>query len=45
VGASDEKKSSNTNGVHNLTLEERVVETAFKYLGVISKNLRERFNL
>jgi hypothetical protein len=45
VGASDEKKSSNTNGGHNLTLEERVVESAFKYLGIISKNLRERFNL
>lgn len=45
VGASDEKKSSNTNGIHNLTLEERVVESAFKYLGIISKNLREMFNL
>ena len=45
VGASDEKKSSNTNGIQNLTLEERVVESAFKYLGIISKNLRERYNL
>jgi hypothetical protein len=45
VGASDEKKSSSTNEGYNLTLEERVVESAFTYLGIISKNLRDRFNL
>jgi hypothetical protein len=45
VGASEEKKSSSSNGVQNLTLEEQVVESAFKYLGIISKDLRERFSL
>ena len=45
VGASDEKRSSSDQGTYNLTLEERVVESAFNYLGIISKNLREKFYL
>jgi len=42
VGASDEKRSSSDQGICDLTLEERVVESAFNYLGIISKNLREK---
>jgi len=45
VGASDEKSPSSNKGSRNLTLEERVVESAFNYLRIISKNLREKFNL
>jgi hypothetical protein len=45
VGASDEKRPSGNQGIPNMTLEERVVESAFNYLGIISKNLREKFNL
>jgi hypothetical protein len=45
VGASDEKSPSGNKGSRNLTLEERVVESAFNYLRIISKNLREKFNL
>jgi hypothetical protein len=45
VGASDEKRVSSDQGTCDLTLEERVVESAFNYLGIISRNLREKFYL
>ena len=45
VGASNEEPLSGYRGISDLTLEERVVELAFNYLGNISKNLREKFYL
>ena len=45
VGASDEKRPSGNQGIRNMTTEERVVESAFNYLGIISKDLREKFDL
>jgi len=45
VGASDEKTSSSDQGMCDLTLEERVVESAFNYLGHISKTIRVELNL
>ncbi len=45
VGASDEKVPPIHQATCNLTLEERVVESAFTYLGNISKILRKEFCL
>jgi len=45
VGASDEKLASNDQVICDLTLEERVVESAFDSLGNISKTLRKEFYL
>ena len=45
VGASGEKTPSSDRGLGALTLEERVVESAFNYLGLISKIIRVELNL
>ncbi len=45
VGASNEEPLSAERGISDLTLEERVVELAFNYLGNISMTIRDKLNL
>jgi len=45
VGASNEEPLSGNRGVRDLTLEERIVELAFNYLGNISKTIRNQLSL
>ena len=45
VGASDDMTACGTTDSLNLTIEERVVEKAFAYLGTVSEILKDRFDL
>ncbi len=45
VGASDDAAACETGGNPNLTVEERLVEKAFAYLGAISQILKDKFDL
>jgi len=45
VGATDEIKTAETKWNHNSTVEERVVQKAFNYLGMVSEILRDKFSL
>ncbi|MFC2022138.1 hypothetical protein ACFLTR_02860, partial [Chloroflexota bacterium] len=45
VGASDDTAAAGTKGSADLTVEERLVEKAFSYLGAISEILRDKFDL
>ena len=45
VGASDDTIASKARGSSNLTVEERLVETAFAYLATLSEILKDKFDL
>ncbi|MFC1928802.1 hypothetical protein ACFLWC_07205 [Chloroflexota bacterium] len=45
VGASDDTVASAARESHDLTVEERLVEKAFSYLGTLSEILRDKFDL
>jgi len=45
VGASDDTVAHETRRSSKLTVEERLVETAFAYLGTLSEILKHKFDL
>jgi len=45
AGASDDTVAHETRQSFNLTVEERLVETAFAYLGTLSEILKNKFDL